>query len=112
MAGDEEESQVRCSNCVISFSEFREQGRLGCPTCYEEFREDLVPLLENIHEEAVHCGKRPVRSPSQSEDQQRLIQLRNQQNEAIEREDYEAAAKLRDEITELENSMLTKQTDS
>lgn len=112
VAGDEEESKIRCSNCGISFGEFREQGRLGCPNCYEEFREDLTPLLENIHEDAIHRGKRPVRSPGQTEDQYRLIQLRTEQRVAIEQEDYEAAARLRDEITALEESLLTKQTDS
>lgn len=105
VSDDDDEAVVRCSNCDISFNEFREQGRLGCPVCYEEFRLDLLPLLENIHEECVHIGKRPLRSPTQTEDQSRLIQLRNQQREAVEREDYEAAAKLRDRIIEIEASL-------
>ena len=102
---DSDESVARCSNCDISFNEFREQGRLGCPTCYEEFRQDLLPLLENIHEESLHIGKRPLRSPTQTADQSRLIQLRNQQREAVDREDYEAAAALRDRILEIEASL-------
>lgn len=106
VSDDDEESQACCSNCGISFSEFRAQGRLGCPNCYIDFRQDLLPLLENIHEEAVHQGKRPLRSPGQTEDQARLIHLRTEQREAIGREDYEAAAELRDAIANIEATLL------
>lgn len=102
----DEESQTKCSNCNITFNEFREQGRLGCPCCYEEFRAELAPLLENIHEEVVHTGKRPSHNPAPVGDQSRLIQLRNRQRDAIEKENYEAAAQLRDEIAELEAELL------
>lgn len=105
LVSDEGDADARCSNCDISFGEFREQGRLGCPTCYEEFRDELVPLLDNIHEGAVHLGKRPRRSPTQTEDQSRLIQLRHRQKEAIDKEDYEQAAGLRDEIQAIEDSL-------
>jgi protein arginine kinase activator len=105
VSGNDDEAQIRCTECGISF---REQGRLGCPNCYEDFRDELMPLLENIHEEATHKGKRPVRSPGQTEDQYRLIQLRTEQREAIEREDYEAAARLRDEIATLEDGLFTR----
>ena len=108
VSGNDDEAQIRCTECGISFGEFREQGRLGCPNCYEDFRDELMPLLENIHEEATHKGKRPVRSPGQTEDQYRLIQLRTEQREAIEREDYEAAARLRDEIATLEDGLFTR----
>lgn len=108
VTGEDDISRSRCPNCDLSFGEFRERGRLGCPNCYEEFRDELLPLLENIHEEAEHCGKRPERSPGQTEDQYRLIQLRNQQRAAIEEEAYEAAAALRDEIAKLETALLNK----
>lgn len=105
LMSDESDADTRCSNCNISFGEFREQGRLGCPTCFEEFREDLMPLLENIHESAAHVGKRPKRSPSQTVDQSRLIQMRQRLEEAIDREDYELAASLRDEINVIEQTL-------
>src|SRR5438128_7270664 len=50
-----------CPNCGIKFIEFRNTGRLGCPHDYQEFREELTPLLENIHGEIKHCGKSPRR---------------------------------------------------
>jgi protein arginine kinase activator len=89
----------------MTFSEFRENGRLGCPTCYQEFRQELLPLLENIHEDNHHIGKRPARSPGQTPEQSQVIQLRHQQRDAIEHEDYEKAAELRDRIAEIEASL-------
>ncbi len=94
-----------CPNCHISFNEFREQGRLGCPCCYDEFRTDLLPLLENIHEQVNHVGKRPLRNPGQSEDHSRLIHLRANLRDAVNCEDYEAAAQLRDQIAEIEGDL-------
>ena len=101
----DDDAQTQCSNCEITFKQFREEGRLGCPCCYEEFRVELDPLLENIHEEVVHVGKRPKSSPAAVSEQSRLIQLRNKQREAIDREDYEAAAELRDEIAGVESRL-------
>lgn len=94
-----------CPNCGISFSEFRESGRFGCPQDYSEFMTELLPLLENIHEEVEHKGKRPRSAIVGTKEQGRLIQLRNEQRNAIEEEDYETAARLRDEIATLESSM-------
>lgn len=96
------ESPLVCPNCGISFNEFRESGRFGCPHDYTEFLTELLPLLENIHEDSRHVGKVPRSTRIGAEDQARLIQLRNEQRTAIEAEDYEAAAKLRDEIANLE----------
>ncbi|MDA1231233.1 MAG: UvrB/UvrC motif-containing protein [Planctomycetota bacterium] len=94
-----------CPNCGISFGEFRESGRFGCPQDYSEFLTELLPLLENIHEEVEHKGKRPRSAIVGTKEQGRLIQLRNEQRSAIEEEDYETAARLRDEIATLESSM-------
>ena len=108
VSDDSDSSSAICPNCNISFNEFREKGRLGCPCCYDEFRTDLMPLLENIHEQVVHVGKRPLRSPGQSENHSRLIHLRATLREAVEREDYEAAAEVRDQITEIEGESLSE----
>ncbi|WP_152050423.1 UvrB/UvrC motif-containing protein [Tautonia marina] len=93
---------LSCPNCQISFAEFRSTGRLGCPYDYEVFRDELMPLLENIHGETRHSGKAPKRAPRTSRLQNTLIRLRNDLKRAIAAEDYEAAARLRDEIRSLE----------
>ncbi len=84
------------------FVEFRNSGRLGCPNDYQEFKEELTALLENIHGETKHCGKTPRRLPQNKQTQSELIQLRKQLNQAVNKEAYEEAAQLRDRIKKLE----------
>lgn len=97
-------NQHECPLCGIKFVEFRNTGRLGCPNDYHEFREELTPLLENIHGETRHCGKTPRRQPQSKQTQSELIQLRNKLKLAVGKEDYEEAARLRDRIRTLESS--------
>ena len=97
-------NQHECPSCGIKFVEFRNTGRLGCPNDYHEFREELTPLLENIHGETRHCGKTPRRQPQNRQTQSELIQLRNRLKQAIDKENYEEAARLRDRIRTLEGS--------
>ncbi|MHC5543520.1 UvrB/UvrC motif-containing protein [Singulisphaera rosea] len=92
-----------CPQCQITFLEFRNSGRLGCPYDYEVFRDELMPLLENIHEETRHSGKVPKRAPRNSQQQTTLIQLRNDLKRAVAAEDYETAARVRDKIKSIEN---------
>ena len=99
----DELSRLKCPACGIRYMEFRNSGRLGCPYDYEEFREELVPLLESIHGETRHCGKTPRRSQNK-EAQSELIQLRKQLQQAVTREAYEEAARLRDRIRQLEET--------
>lgn len=94
-----------CPNCGITFREFRTQGRLGCPHDYVAFETDLIPLIENIHGETQHCGKLPRRAPDSSRRQHQLIRLRSELKLAVEEEDYETAARLRDEIQEVETQL-------
>lgn len=93
-----------CEICGIKFVDFRNTGRLGCPHDYQEFRDDLTSLLENIHGETRHCGKTPRRLPQNKQKQAELTVLRKQLLQAINREAYEDAAKLRDQIRQVEES--------
>jgi protein arginine kinase activator len=97
-------NQRACPICGIKFVEFRNTGRLGCPHDYQEFRDELVPLLENIHGETRHCGKTPRRLPQNKQTQSELIQLRKQLQQAVTKEAYEEAARLRDKIRQLEEN--------
>jgi protein arginine kinase activator len=95
--------QKTCPVCGISFYEFRNAGRLGCPYDYTVFAEDLEPLLVNIHAAREHTGKRPRRQPPSVDRQRELIMLRRQMQEAIDHEDYESASALRDRIRTIES---------
>jgi len=101
----EELEKLVCPTCKLTFRDFRSAGRLGCAHCYIAFREELVPLLENIHGETHHCGKFPKRAPDDSQKRYQLIKLRNDLRLAVVEESYEEAARLRDRIQELEGQM-------
>lgn len=96
--------QQACPVCGITFYEFRNQGRLGCPHDYVCFQKELDPLVLNIHGESSHTGKRPQRSPTGTDQQTDLIRLRREMREAVTGEDYERASQLRDKIREIERS--------
>jgi protein arginine kinase activator len=103
----EEESGLpnrECPVCGIKFVEFRNTGRLGCPHDYEEFREELTTLLENIHGETRHVGKAPRRLHVTKQTQSELVELRKQLLLAVNKEKYEEAARLRDRIRQLEET--------
>jgi len=91
-----------CDVCGIKFVDFRNSGRLGCPNDYALFREELLPLLENIHGETKHVGKTPRRRPQNQQKQAELMALRKQLVHAVNKEDYEEAARLRDLIRQVE----------
>src|SRR6516164_10281000 len=96
--GDEVGTPNReCPVCGIKFVEFRNSGRLGCPHDYQEFREELLPLLENINgDPPKHTGKAPRRRGQTKQNQSELAQLRKELLQAVNSEKYEDAARLRD----------------
>lgn len=91
-----------CPSCGITFKQFRSQGRLGCPHDYEVFHDELIPLLESVHSDTQHVGKCPPKTSTESRQHYELFRLRNDLRQAIENESYEEAAKLRDQIREME----------
>jgi protein arginine kinase activator len=107
-SANEEFDHLVCPNCGITFREFRQQGRLGCPHDYIAFAKELKPLLENIHNDTQHTGKFPKRAPHASQLQYRLIKLRSELRSAIDEEEYETAARIRDEIQSLEKEFESK----
>ena len=94
--------QQVCPVCGISFYEFRNRGRLGCPHDYISFQPQLEPLILNIHGETEHTGKAPKRNPGGSEQRTQLIRLRREMKEAVADEKYERASELRDRIRRIE----------
>jgi len=96
---------VACPHCGITFREFRAHGRLGCPHDYKVFEAELNELLNNIHDDTQHCGKAPHQTSESSQEQFRLIKLRKELQAAVTNEAYERAAKLRDEIQDVETKL-------
>jgi len=97
--------QRACPVCGITFYEFRNQGRLGCPHDYVFFERELMPLIANIHGETQHVGKRPRGRQGGTDEQTELIRLRREMKDATHKEEYERAAEIRDEILALEKRL-------
>jgi protein arginine kinase activator len=99
---DDVPAGVRCPACGLTFLEFRNHGRFGCPNDYEAFKGDLLPLMESVHGEVRHSGKAPRRAPRAKTAQAELAQLRQQLQSLVNEENYEEAARVRDKIKQLE----------
>lgn len=97
---------LKCPHCGITFDEFRAKGRFGCPRDYEVFREALEPLLRKMHLGAArHIGRLPLgQDEVETTVGDRLLQLRRELAQAVEGENYEDAARLRDEIKAIETA--------
>lgn len=100
-----------CPICGITFADFRKGGRLGCAYDYVAFEEDLEPLLFNIHGALTHTGKIPTNQSGSPERQHRLMQLKTEMKEAITKEDYESASRLRDKISAIESGKADESND-
>jgi protein arginine kinase activator len=85
-------AELQCPDCGIKFMEFRAGGRLGCPQDYSVFSKGLTSLLQRYHGATRHVGKRARRREGASE----RLRLRTRLRDAVGREDYEEAARLRD----------------
>ena len=94
--------ETACPICGISFYEFRQVGRLGCPHDYIVFGDELESLLISIHGESRHVGKHPLRNEGSTDDCSELIRMRRQLSESVDREAYEEALQLRDQIQSME----------
>lgn len=96
-----ESARARCSQCGLTYLEFRQVGKLGCPHDYQAFQAELAPLLERLHRAARHVGKSPRRSAAPRE-QADLAALCRRLHDAVAAEQYETAAQLRDLIRQKE----------
>ena len=95
-------ASLTCPECGMTYAEFRQHGRFGCAHDYEVFAEQIEKLLKRIHGGTRYAGKRPgggAIKPPPSRDE--LLRVRSLLDEAIKAENYEEAARLRDQIRRL-----------
>lgn len=102
---EQETEQVACAVCGIPLSTVVSQGRAGCPGCYSGFGERLIPTLQGLHRFTTHKGKAAraasVRDRLRTDLQSKRALLRS----VLRAENYEEAARLRDEIRQLESGL-------
>jgi len=100
---DPSQVQASCPHCGLTLEDFRKEGVLGCPYDYEVFEKPLLPLIERAHDgKTTHCGKLPSKASMDTKKHMELLNLRQRLEAAVQSEDYEQAAKLRDEINKIE----------
>ncbi len=90
-----------CPRCHLRRIDFKKTGRLGCPDCYETFVDELEPLLRAMHRHEQHQGKIPEKARSHVESTKEMESLKQSLTHAIDEENYEEAARVRDAIQEL-----------
>ena len=108
MAGSEAANKAlerSCPRCHMRGTDFKKTARLGCPHCYETFGPELRPMMAAMHKGVEHTGKIPARERKLMEAATRMKALRKQLDSAIQNEDYEKAAGLRDLIREAEHDV-------
>ena len=101
-------AEQKCPKCGSTFSDIVKSGRLGCSDCYRTFYDRLLPSIQRIHGRIKHNGKQitaPVEAaeePKEEKEENRLETLKAQLSEAVEKQEFEQAAVIRDEIKKLE----------
>jgi len=105
---------IACTNCGLSYAEFKKSGKLGCQTCYTAFRSPISQALKNIHGTNEYHGKIPQGQAEKYADmivKRELAETRVFLKKAVEAEEFEQAAKYRDIINSLQ-AQIDKQVTS
>ncbi len=90
--------ELKCPRCGFTQADLKKSGRLGCPDCYKTFSEGLSSLLKTMHKGTRHVGKAPEALRATRDNADKLKALQKKLMKAIESENFEEAAQLRDEI--------------
>lgn len=98
-----EEIGLKCENCGMTYHDFKRVGKFGCSECYEAFRKNVPSLLKRIHGSTKYIGN-PPRTQEHEQIRGEVQELKRQLQQAIEREEYEKAAEIRDRIKEIEKA--------
>jgi len=105
-----ETEEIVCPKCGLSFDLFTRQGRFGCGECYKAFRHRLEPIMRKIHGASLHRGRGPFVAP-ETEDVEQVIPVKEEERleaelaKAIEGEEFERAAEIRDKLKAIRSSV-------
>lgn len=103
-------TDTKCPQCGFTHADFKKSGRLGCAECYKTFAEGLGSLLKSMHKGTRHVGKVPEDLRTKRDLTEQMNSLQKKLAKAIESEDFEQAAQLRDEIKQLNNRLVAAST--
>lgn len=103
--GLEIKKNKKCPFCSTDLKSIRKKGRMGCPHCYSEFKNALMPIMRMIHKDMEYRGKMPRAVPRQMKLEKSISDLRKRLKNEIFIENFEEAARLRDRIKQLEKNI-------
>ncbi len=89
-----------CKTCNTTFNDIIKSGKMGCPDCYSEFREEIMPTIMKVHGKTEHKGTSPENESSDNSQTNEIEKLENDLKTAIENEEFEKAAEIRDILKE------------
>lgn len=99
----EPDVEYKCPNCGMTYEQFKRYGKFGCSECITAFKDEIEPLIQNIHGHRRHKGKYPRQhTDDESTELNEIETLKKELQAAVEVENYEKAAQLRDMIKSLE----------
>lgn len=98
MALKQQSPDIACPRCGLTYAEFQKGGMLGCAECYQAFRQQLIPLITRVQGRTQHAGRRPPADPEEQERIQKMDELRTLMEAAVAMENFEEAARLRDQL--------------
>jgi protein arginine kinase activator len=96
---------LKCPNCRLTYAEFRRTAKLGCETCFEAFGETLNSLLRDLHASAQYTGKPYEPDDRRTGTVKKIHDLKRDMEQAVTDENFEEAARIRDEIKTLEEEL-------
>lgn len=99
------EDELVCENCGLTYSEFSQEGLTGCSECYNTFGSRLDPLVKRIHGSTEHQGKVPQRRGGDLRIKKEINDLKSEMQQAVDREEFEQAAEIRDKIKDLKQKL-------
>jgi protein arginine kinase activator len=97
------EAEAACKSCGMTYSMFKSGGKIGCADCYRTFSNEIEALLKNVQGSVRHEGKFPKRVGVMFRQKREADRLRVLLKKAIDEENFEEAANLRDKIKVMEN---------
>ncbi len=95
----------KCHYCGTDLKTIKKIGKVGCPNCYDEFKDVIYPLIKSIHGKIGHMGKVPCNSSKRLKNEKILRDLKFELDEAVIIENFERAAQLRDMIKKMQKKL-------
>lgn len=103
--------ELQCSQCEMTFTEFKRVGKFGCAECYQAFSDSLDPIFRRVHSgNTKHYGKIPTRKGGDLHTKKQVESYKEELHRLIEDEAFEEAATVRDKIKDLEKQMRGENT--